>query len=164
MSFFEDRMWTILSENTNKYVHTKLRQAKDKGDKDLIELLSEGADQNPCAQLNNWVDTSPDEMKVFVAHHIVMGILKKNSLEQYWSRDSILNIPFFGHYMSRNHFQNILWNLHLSDPGETNPQKGEANHDPLFLVRPMVDMMQRNFHTKYRSGKELSLDESTCPF
>ena len=27
--FFEDRMWTILSENTNKYVHTKLGQAKD---------------------------------------------------------------------------------------------------------------------------------------
>ena len=65
--------------------------------------------------------------------------------------------------MSRNHFQNILWNLHISDPEETNPQKGEANHDPLFLVRPMVDMMQRNFHTKYRPGKELSLDESTYP-
>ena len=66
--------------------------------------------------------------------------------------------------MSRYCFQNILWNLHVSDPDETNPQKGEANHDPLFLVRPMVDMMQRNFCTKYRPGKELSLDESTCPF
>ena len=93
-------MWTILSENTNKYVHAKLRQAKDKGDKDPFELLSEGADQNPCARLNNWEDTSPDEMKVFVAHLIVMGILKKNSLEQYWSRDSILNTPFF-------------WSLHV---------------------------------------------------
>ena len=47
--FFEGKMWTILSENTNKYVHAKLREAKDKGDKDPIELLSEGADQNPCA-------------------------------------------------------------------------------------------------------------------
>ena len=47
--FFEGKMWTILSETTNKYVHAKLRQAKDKGDKDPIELLSEGADQNPCA-------------------------------------------------------------------------------------------------------------------
>ena len=46
---FEGKIWTILSENTNKYVHAKLRQAKDKGDKDPIELLSEGADQNPCA-------------------------------------------------------------------------------------------------------------------
>ena len=58
--FFEDRMWTILNENTNKYVHTKLRQAKDNGDKDPIEFLSEGVDQNSCAWLNNWEDTSPD--------------------------------------------------------------------------------------------------------
>ena len=71
-------------------------------------------------------------MKVFVAHLIVMGILKKNSLEQYWSRDSIRNMPFLGHFLSRNCFQNILWNLHVSDPGETNPQKEEENHDPLL--------------------------------
>ena len=57
-----------------------------------------------------------------------------------------------------------MGNLHISNPDETNPQKGEANHDPLFLVRPMVDMMQRHFHTKYRPGKELSVDESICPF
>ena len=115
-------------------------------------------------ELNKWEDTSLDEMKVFVAHLIVMGILKKNSLEQYWSRDSIFNTPFFGYYMSRNCFHNILWNLHICDPNETNPPKEEADHDPLFLVRPMVDMMQRNFCTKYRTGKELSLDKSTCPF
>ena len=47
--FFEDRMWTILSENTNKYVHIEFRQAKDNRDKDPIELLSEGVEQNPCA-------------------------------------------------------------------------------------------------------------------
>ena len=56
-------MWTILSENTNKYGHAKLRHTKDNGDKDPIELLSEGVEQNPCAQLNNWEDTSPDEME-----------------------------------------------------------------------------------------------------
>ena len=47
--FFEDRMWTILSENTNKHVHAKLKQTKDNGEKDTIELVSEGVDQNPCA-------------------------------------------------------------------------------------------------------------------
>ena len=73
-------------------------------------------------------------MKVFVDHLIVMGILKKNSLEQYWSRDSILNMPIFGHYMSRNCFQNILWDLHVINPDETNPPKGEADHDPLFCL------------------------------
>ena len=53
--------------------------------------------------------TKKEKHEKFVAHLIVMGILKKNSLEQYWSRDSILNMPFFGCYMSRNRFQNILW-------------------------------------------------------
>ena len=33
---FEGKMWTILSENTNKYVRTKLREAKDKGTKILL--------------------------------------------------------------------------------------------------------------------------------
>ena len=47
--FLEGKMWKILSENTNKYVHTKLRHPKDKGDKDPIELLSESVDQNHCA-------------------------------------------------------------------------------------------------------------------
>ena len=47
--FFEYRMWTILSENTNKYVNAKLKQAKDNRDKDPIELLNDGIDQNPCA-------------------------------------------------------------------------------------------------------------------
>ena len=94
-------------------------------------------------------------MKVFVAHLIVMGILKKNSLEQYWSRDSILNTPCFGHYMSINHFQNILWNLHISDPDETNPPRAglEADHDPLFLVRPMVDMNAKEFPYKVQARK-----------
>ena len=95
LQVFKYRIWTIMSGNTNKYVHAKLRQAKVNGDKDPIELLSEGVGQNPCAWLNNWQNTSPDEMKVFAAHLIVMGILKKNSLEQYWSRDSILTCHFW---------------------------------------------------------------------
>ena len=109
---FEDRMWTILSENTNKNVHTKLRQAKDNRDKDSIKLLSEGVDQNPCAGLNNWEDTSPDETRVFVAHLIVMGIHKKNSLEQYWSRDSILNMPFWPLHVQKSFSKHLMESSH----------------------------------------------------
>ena len=46
---FQYRMWTIMSENTNKYVHAKLGQANNNGGKDPIKLLSEGVDQHPCA-------------------------------------------------------------------------------------------------------------------
>ena len=66
--------------------------------------------------------------------------------------------------MSRNSFQNILWNLHISDPKQKNPPKVNRNHDALFLVRPMIEMMQRKFAINYHPDTQISLDESTMPF
>ncbi len=164
---FDNNMWTILSENTNKKVRQKQSANENaNGNNDPVDLIDVGGDleNNPNARINNFVDTTPDEMKVFLAHLIVFGLMKKNSVDQYWTTDNILHIPFFGRYMSRNRFQNILWNLHVSDPDIPNPQVRMQNHDPLHLVRPLVDMMKKTFRTKYRPGKELSVDESTCPF
>ena len=103
-------------------------------------------------------------MKVFVAHLIVMGILKKKSLEWYWSRDSILNMPFLATTCPEIIFKTSCGIFKSVSQMRPTHRREKQIHDPLFLVRPMVDMMQRNVHTKHRPGKELSLDESTCPF
>ena len=67
--------------------------------------------------------------------------------------------------MSRNQFQNILWNLHISDPEKKeNPLKGHKDHDALFLVRPMIEMMQIKFATNYCPHTQISLKESTMQF
>ena len=110
--FFENKMWTIISENTNSYVQEKLASGNQG---DLIESLAKGLDTNENVRLSDWRNTTPNEIKVVVAHLIVFGLLKKVSIEQYQSTDVVLNTPFFGRYMSRNQFQNILWNLHVSD-------------------------------------------------
>ena len=159
--FFENKMWTIISENTNSYIQEKLASG-NKGN--LIEMLVEGLDTNENVRLSDWRDTTPGEMKVVIAHIIVFGILKKASFEQYWSSDFVLNMPFFSRYMSRNQFQSILWNLHVSGPKKKNPSKGHTDHDALFLVRPMIEMMQRKFATNYCPHTQISLDESTIPF
>ena len=111
--FFENKMWTIISENTNSYVQEKLASGNQG---DLLEMLAKCLDTNENVRLSDWRNTTPDEIKVEIAHIIVFGLLKKASIEQYWSSDVVLNTPFFGRYMSRNGFQNILWNLHISDP------------------------------------------------
>ena len=90
-------MWTIISENTNSYVQEKLASGNQG---DLIERLAEGLDTNENVRLSDWRNTT-DEIKVVVTHLIVFGLLKKASIEQYWSTD-VLNTPFFGRYMSRN--------------------------------------------------------------
>ena len=87
--FFENKMWTIISENTNSYVQEKLASGNQG---DLIERLAEGLNTNEKVRLSDWRN----------AHLIVFGLLKKASIEQYWSTDVVLNTPFFGRYMSRN--------------------------------------------------------------
>ena len=57
----------------------------------------------------------PSDVKLFIAHNIIMGQVKKSDLEKYWSTNTKTRLPFFGKYISRNKFQSILWNLHVSD-------------------------------------------------
>ena len=54
--------------------------------------------------------------------------------------------------------------MHISDPKKKNPPKGHKDHDALFLVRPMIEMMQRKFATNYHPHTQISLNESTMPF
>ena len=93
-----------------------------------------------------------------------MRILKKNYLEQYWNRDSILNTPFLATTCPEIIFKTSCGIFTSVIQMRPTHQREKQIMILCFLVRPMVDIMQRNFHKKYRPGKELSLDESTCPF
>ena len=65
--------------------------------------------------------------------------------------------------MGRNTFQAILSNLQVSDKSLDLPHN-HILHDPLFKVRPMLDMMNRNFTKSYKCGRDLSFDEGCCPY
>ena len=90
--------------------------------------------------MNTWTDITPSDVKIFLAHNIIMGLVKKSALEKYWSTNSKTRIPFFGKYISRNKFQSILWNLHISDD-TGNPPCNQQGHDPLAKLRDFVDMI-----------------------
>ena len=113
--------------------------------------------------MNLWVDTTPSDIKLFIAHTLIMGLVKKPDLEKYWNTKSKTNIPFFGQYMSRNRFQSFLWNFHVNDDSQ-NPLPGRPGHDPLCKIRPFVDMLERNFMYAYKPSRALSFDEACCPF
>ena len=76
-----------------------------------------------------------------------MGLVRKGCLEKYWDHGETVKTPFFGTYMGRNTFQAILSNL-----------CNHRMHDPLYKVRPMLDMMDRNFVQSYKCGRDLSFD------
>ena len=92
-----------------------------------------------------------------------MFSIKKSALHNYWSANSLMRTPFFGTYLSRNKFQDILWNFQVAD-AKNNPPPGSHNHDPLAKVHPLLKMCQRNFFLHYTPSEYISLDELTMAF
>ena len=157
---FDDRMFTIIAEEMNNYARQQI--GKIMGGRDEIEQI-EHYSHKRHARLGTWKDVNESDIKIFIAHLLVMSSVKKPALHNYWSTNSLSRTPFFGTYLSRNKFQDILWNLHVADT-TNNPPPGMPNHDPLAKVRPLVTMCQNNFRLRYTPGQFLAVDESTLAF
>ena len=157
---FEDRMFTIMAEETNNYACQKIREIMQEHDH---FQQTDHHSHRQHARLGTWKDVNSWDMKIFTAHLLVMSSIHKPALHNYWSTKTLSRTPFFGQYISRNKFQDILWNLHVSDT-TNNPPPGSPNHDPLAKVRPLLQMCQANFCLCYTLVVTISLDELTMAF
>ena len=157
---FDERMFTIMAEETNKYARQKIRQIMQ--GRDHFQQIDHYTHRKH-ARLGTWKDINASDIKIFIAHLLVMSSVHKKALHNYWSTQTLSRTPFFGQYIGRNKFQDILWNLHVCDT-TNNPPPGSANHDPLAKVRPLLEMCQMNFRLRYTPGSTISLDESTMAF
>ena len=108
-------------------------------------------------------DVAEGDVKIFLSHLIAMGLVRKGCLEKYWDHGETVKTPFFGTYMGRNTFQAILSNFQVSD-GTKDLPRNQPRHDPMFKVRPMLDMMDTHFGQSYKCGRDLSFDEGCCPY
>jgi hypothetical protein len=61
----------------------------------------------PYSRLNDWRDVTVDEMKVFFALVMAMGLVRTLDIAQYCSTKECVNSSFFGKYMTRNRFHLI---------------------------------------------------------
>ena len=157
---FDDRMFTIIAEETNNYARQQISKIMD--GRDEIQQI-EHHNHRRHARLGTWRDLNEADIKIFIGHILVMSSVRKPVLHNYWSTTHLSRTPFFGTYLSRNKFQDILWNLHVADTNN-NPPPGVPNHDPLTKVRPLVTMCQNNFRLQYTPSEFLSIDESTLAF
>ena len=85
------------------------------------------------ARLRTWRGINASDIKIFRTHLLVTSSVHKTALHNYWSTTTLSCTPFFGQYIGRNKFQDILWNLHIFDT-TNNPTPGSPNHDPLAKV------------------------------
>ena len=157
---FDNRMFTVMAEETNNYACQQITRIM--GGRDQIQQI-EHYSHKRHARLGMWRDVNESDINIFIAHILIMSSVRKPALHNYWSTKTLSRTPFFRMYLSRNKFQDILWNLHVADT-TNNPPPGMPNHDPLAKVWPLITMCQNNFRLRYTPYEFLAMDESTLAF
>lgn len=116
---------------------------------------------NPAENLriNKWKPVTLDEMKLYFAMVFAIGLVNKLELQEYWSNDEVLHIPWFKVMMNCDRFLLIVKFIHFND-NTFHIRRGQPGYDPLFTIRPIYDFLRKRFGEVYQPHKELSLDES----
>ena len=127
---FDHQMFTIKAEETNNYACQQIRRIM--GGRDQIQQI-EHYSHKRHARLGTWRDVNKADIMIFMAHILIMSSVRKPALHNYWSTKTLSRTLFFRTYLSRNKFQDILWNLHVTDT-TNNPTLGMPNHNPLAKV------------------------------
>ena len=142
-----------LAQQTNIYASARLCKQSRRSSAKQLNLLS---------HTKPWTTVDEEEMKKFFGLLFAMALNPKTQIDRFWSTKSFLQCAFFGETMSRDRFLNILRFLHIVD--NKNRANPTIRKDKLWKIRPFIDSLSSQFKTLYHPGKQLSLDEGTCPF
>ncbi|XP_041102644.1 piggyBac transposable element-derived protein 4-like [Polyodon spathula] len=106
------------------------------------------------SKLRKWVDTMMSEMYIFLAIVLLMGLIKKKSLKEYWSTDPVMATPFFSTLFSLDRFLLLVRALHFSDnsPGEI--------ADTLRKIRKIITALQETFTRVFCPFEDVCIEES----
>ena len=98
-------------------------------------------------------------MKAFVGVNIIMGIDQKPEISSYWSTDEYLGNEGVKKVFPRERFEVLNRYLHLNN-SEGMPGRDQPGYDPLYKVRPLIQLCRRTFLEHYVPAKEMSVDEA----
>ena len=81
----------------------------------------------------------------------------------YWPDDRWLGVPKVKNVMPRNRFGKLNQYLHLNNNSNALPRE-DANYNKLFKVRPLLDVITKQFREVYNPAQNLSIDEAMIAF
>ena len=113
---------------------------------------------NKGKKMPKWHNITLAEMNKFLGTIILMGQVKKDVRDEYWTTEFYAKTPAFATIMSRNRFRQIWTSWHFSNNQTiTSSSKFEK-------IQPILTYLLDKFKSVYTSRKELSLDESIIPW
>ncbi|XP_047137584.1 piggyBac transposable element-derived protein 4-like [Hydra vulgaris] len=111
-----------------------------------------------------WVDVTSNDIKVFIAICLAMGIIKLSCIHDYWRQELwFFAIPSFSKVMFRDQFRKIHRYLHFCNETAAIP-RGNEGYDKLFKVRMLLDDLCPKLRKLYKPKRDICIDESMIPF
>ena len=98
-----------------------------------------------------WVETSKDEIWVFLGIVVLMGL---TCIEDYWSKNPLLGVGPVKESMTLNRFRAIWRYLHCEDNSTISDPE-----DVLCKIRRVISTLSTKFLEAYNPSQELSIDE-----
>ena len=111
----------------------------------------------PHSRLKEWENTSKEEMKLFLALIMWMGLASLPTIANYWGKKGIY-ISHIPKYMKLRRFELLLRTFHLSNNEEC------PRGDRLFKVQGLIDLLVSKYKSAYIPEEDLCIDESIIPF
>lgn len=136
-----------IAEETNRYADQELGKMTLK----------------PHSRFRRWAATTWEEMVVFFAMILAMGLTVQQCFSEYWCIDEVTETPFFRKLMSRDRAYLLMSFFHLADNTKY-VKRGQRGHQPLFkLGKFYADVLSR-FPQVFVPDQRLSLDEGMIPW
>lgn len=98
---------------------------------------------------------SVEDVKIFFGFMIFSRYHSLPSERDYWSESEDLGVQLVKDAISRNAYLEIKCNIHF----QNNSKANENKHDKAFKLRPLIDMVNKNFQRWGVFEKILSIDE-----
>ena len=98
-TFLPDMLFEKLSSWTNSRARIAEAASYERGETDFT-----------------FKEVSVEEMKSFMGLTLAMGIIRKPSIDSYWSTEPLLRTAYFSDCMKRDRYREILRYLRFSDP------------------------------------------------
>ena len=111
----------------------------------------------PHSREHHWHDVTVAELRGFIALVILMGIIKKNNVKDYWNTDPVMNTPLFSKVMSVNRFLNILRALHFTD---SLANYAADRREKMKKIKHVFDHLKAKFLAAFVPYQKLVIDES----
>lgn len=158
--------WQAISNGSTERAERVSEELKYFSPKDIFEkLVDEKIMQHIVDQTvlyahqknNHGFSLTIEELKNFFGILFLTGYHKLPRERLYWSLDEDLHVDIVSKCMSRNRYLEIKKYLHIND-------NTQINDDRMYKVRPLMDMLNKNFQQWGIFHQALSIDEAMVKY